>query len=87
MTNDLINGLFELGGAAAVATSVLQLSKDKHYAGMSPWNIIFFQAWGLWNLYFYPQLNQPFSFIGGAALAAANAAYLSLLWRYRPKAA
>lgn len=83
LSSDLINGLFETGGACAVGLSVRRLCADKRYAGLAPLQIAFFQGWGLWNLYYYPSLNQPFSFVGGAALAAMNAAYLFLLWRFQ----
>jgi hypothetical protein len=83
MSPDLINGLFEFGGGAAVLLSARALWRDKFYAGLSPWNLVFFQTWGLWNLFYYPQLGQPWSFVGGLALALANATYLFLLWRYR----
>lgn len=83
MTPDLINGLFEAGGACAVGLSVRRLARDKRYAGMDPRQIGFFQSWGLWNLFYYPSLHQPFSFIGGAALATMNTIYLFQLWKYR----
>lgn len=79
----MINGLFELGGSGAVGLSVRQILRDKQWAGLSPWNLCFFQLWGLWNLYFYPSLDQPFSFAGGLALATMNAVYLYLIWKYR----
>lgn len=83
ITADLINGLLEAGGAFVVGLSVRRLLKDRHYAGLDPRQIAFFQGWGIWNLYYYPSLNQPLSFIGGVALAAMNTAYLILLWRFR----
>jgi hypothetical protein len=81
--SDLVNGLFELGGALAVWLSIREVRRDKAYAGLSPWQVLFFQVWGLWNIYFYPTLNQPWSTAGGLALATANTVYLYYLWRYR----
>src|ERR1044072_8110677 len=83
MTNDLINGLFELGGAAAVALSIAAVWKDRMYAGLSVWQVVFFQSWGWWNVFYYPSIDQTWSFYGGLALAFSNTAYLFSLWRFR----
>lgn len=83
MGGDALNALFELGGAVAVWMSVMALYRDKRWAGLSPWNMIFFNAWGVWNLYFYPSLGQHLSFYAGMLLQASNLTYLYLLWRYR----
>lgn len=85
MSPDLINGLFEFLGSMAVGLSICKVLKDKDVAGISWWQVWFFQLWGFWNLYYYPSLDQPFSFAGGVALAAANTVYLVLLWKYRRK--
>jgi hypothetical protein len=82
MTGDQVNGLFEFCGALAVLTSVRSIIKDKCYAGVSPYNLAFFQLWGLFNLYYYPSLHQSWSFVGGIFLALANAAYLFCLWKF-----
>lgn len=81
MTPDLINGLFELGGAFVVLLSVFQILRDQGYAGLNPAQTVFFQVWGMWNLYFYPSLDQIWSLVGGLALVSANTAYLICLWR------
>ncbi len=80
---DALNACFEFGGAIAVWFSVVALHRAKHWAGLSPWNMIFFNAWGIWNLYFYSHLNQPLSMIAGICLQFSNLTYLYLLWRYR----
>jgi len=83
LTPDLINGLFEASGACAVGLSVLRIMKDRRYSGMHPFMTVFFQTWGLWNLYYYPSINQPWSTAGGVLLALANTLYLSQMWRFR----
>lgn len=82
MTNDMINGTFEICGAFVVLLSVRELIKDKCYAGLSVWNIIFFTSWGLWNVFYYPSINQHWSFVGGCALAVSNLIYLFCIWYY-----
>jgi predicted membrane-bound mannosyltransferase len=83
MIPDLINGLFELGGAAAVGLSIRRVLKDKDVAGVSAWQVAFFQTWGLWNIIFYPAIGQVWSTIGAVFLALANTIYLYYLFKYR----
>jgi len=82
-TPDLINGLFEASGALAMLGNVARLRKDKQTRGVCWTTTLFFTSWGLWNLFYYPNLNQPLSFFGGLALAIANGAYLFLMVKYR----
>jgi hypothetical protein len=82
MSPDLVNGLFEFGGALALAVSVRKLLKDRQLRGMSWISIAFFSAWGVWNLAYYPFLKQWFSLAGGSALVAVNVVYVALLIRY-----
>lgn len=79
---DIINGLFEFGGAAAILLSVRRVLQDKDVKGVSWWMIIFFAAWGFWNLFYYPHLDQWWSFLGGIALVLTNSIYLALLIFY-----
>lgn len=83
MIPDLINGGFELGGALLTyATSVRAIERDKKIMGFSPVPTAFFTAWGLWNLFFYPSLEQWASFVGGLAIVGVNIRYLYLIWKY-----
>ncbi len=83
---DLTNGTFELIGGAMTWLNVAKLRKDKVIHGVD-WRVTFFWfAWGVWNLFYYPMLGQPVSFIGGIALAAGNATWvgLALYYKYFP---
>lgn len=42
-----------------------------------------FTLWGVWNIYYYPSLNQWCSFAGGLVIVAANALWVGLMLRYR----
>lgn len=88
--NDLINGLFELFGGLLLAINVVRLRKDKSIKGVSWLPVAFFTAWGLWNLHYYPSLNQWFSFAGGLLVVFMNGFWLALLvhyyWQARPSA-
>lgn len=85
MTADLFNGLYEFGGALACGFNVLRAYKDKVFRGVSILPVAFFSSWGYWNLYYYPHLNQWFSFIGGCCLVAMNTAWLWQMIYYKRK--
>ncbi len=85
MTNDLINGLFELSGALLLSLNVRRLLKDKQLKGVSWLPTLFFTSWGIWNLHYYPSLDQWFSFLGGCAIVSVNTIWLFLLFYYRQK--
>lgn len=79
---DLSNGIFEFIGSIAIWANVVALHRDKEVRG-SRWEMmIFFSSWGYWNLYYYPHLNQWFSFTGGCSLALANTAWTVLAAYY-----
>jgi len=81
--NDLVNGLFELCGAFLLWVNVRKLHTDKQVRGVF-WPVTaFFGVWGLWNLYYYPSLDQWFSFAAGIVLVTANIVWVWMAIRYR----
>lgn len=50
MTPDIINGLFELGGALLLLMNVVRLHRDKIVRGVHVLPTVFFSAFGFWNL-------------------------------------
>ena len=83
--HDILNGLFEIGGALLLLLHCRTLYRDKSVKGMSVAPFVFFTAWGYWNLYYYPSVGCPWSFIGGLAVVAVNTIYLFMLWWYLRK--
>ncbi len=82
MNPDLINGLFEFIGSLMIWANVARILKDKEVKGID-WRVTgFFWAWGLWNLFYYPHLDQWWSFAGGVSIVIANTVWLSLAWWY-----
>lgn len=80
---DAVNGLFEVLGAVTIWGNVRRILRDKQVRGID-WRVtLFFSAWGYWNLYYYPSLEQWLSFAGGLALVAGNTLWVALAWRYR----
>ena len=82
-SNDLINGAFELLGGCLLMLNVRRITADKAISGVSWLPVFFFTAWGIWNLYYYPSLNQWFSFTGGCLIVVVNAIWLGLVLYYK----
>lgn len=80
---DTINGLFELYGAFAAFQNVRALRRDRAVAGIYWPNFLFYSAWGLWNLGYYPSLGQWLSFTGGCFIVAANLTWVGHYFWYR----
>ena len=78
MSPDNVNGLFEFFGSIMIWRNVYAILKDKHLAGVRWGATAFFSSWGFWNLYYYPSLNQWWSFSGGVSIVIANTIWLVL---------
>lgn len=75
---DYANGLLELTGGLMQCLSVRRLWRDRRVQGVD-WRVTaFFGLWGLWNLFFYPSLDQWASFAGGILIVLANALWVGL---------
>lgn len=85
INNDLINGLFEIGSGIFQIINIVKLIKDKELKDISWIPMGFFTLWGCWNLYYYPSLNQPLSFIGGIMIFVTNFIWLTLVFYYNLK--
>lgn len=84
-TNDIINASFELGGGLMVIPSILNIMKTKSADGIATSTITFFTLWGIWNVYYYPAMEQPLSATAAVLLTTANLTWWSLIIRYRKK--
>jgi len=79
---DLINGSFELCGGLLCWFNVKKLLIEKEIKGVY-WPIQgFFSAWGLFNIFFYSNLQQWSSFLGGIFMVIANITWVVLAWYY-----
>jgi len=79
---DIINASFECFGGVFVIFSIIRLHKEKMVRGISILTVIFFAAWGMWNLFYYPHLGQSLSFIGGVFVTSANTVWLGQVIYY-----
>ena len=84
-TADLVNGLFETCGGLFILLNILRIRKDKKVTGVCIAPTAFFTVWGLWNLYYYPSLDQWMSFFGGLAVVTGNAVWVGLALYYSRK--
>jgi uncharacterized membrane protein YfcA len=82
---DAINGTYELCGGFFLLANCFKLLKDKEVKGISIASSAFFTSWGVWNLWYYPHLNQHFSFLGGILIVLANAWWVYLAIYYSRK--
>jgi uncharacterized membrane protein YfcA len=80
---DLINGLYESLGAFFILNHIRALWKSKQAHGISLLSVVFFTTWGFWNLFYYPHLNQWWSFAGGVAIVLMNLGWIGLIWWLR----
>lgn len=82
---DLINGTYEFLGGLMLLWDCQRLYRDKAVAGVN-WQVrAYFLSWGVWNLVYYPSLDQWASFAGGCLIAAANLLWVVLAIHYHPR--
>jgi len=82
MTDDLINGLFQLCVAVMIFNNVRVLYRDREVKGISGWSTLFFFLYGLWNLHYYPLLGQWWSFAGGTLVIFADCVFGCMMIYY-----
>lgn len=82
---DYINGTFELLGGAFLLNHARVLWKTRQAHGVSLLSVIFFSGWGIWNCFYYPHLQQMFSFYAGMFIAAANIFWMGSIFYLRTK--
>lgn len=82
MKLDYFNALFEFGGSVFMMLNVIKLYQDKVLRGVRILPAIFFSLWGLWNLCYYPSLNQWWSFTAGLLVTVVNIAWVIMAVYY-----
>jgi hypothetical protein len=82
---DLVNGIFEFGIAIPLSKGVMILRTDKVIKGFYWPTICWTTVWGLWNLYYYPHLDQWMSLTGGLVVVGVNLTWLGHVFYYARK--
>lgn len=83
LTPDLINAAFEFLGGALICVNIKILYNAKMARGVHWGPTGFFAAWGFWNLFYYPHLDQWWSFAGGLFIVCANTVWVLQMLYYR----
>lgn len=79
---DITNSIFEGGSGLIMLFNIRRLLQDKIVHGFDWRTMIFFTSIAFWNLYYYPHLDQWFSFVAGISLVITNSIYLYLIIYY-----
>lgn len=79
---DLFNGGFEMGLAVFLGRGVEMLRVQKEVKGFYWPTVAWTTVWGIWNLFYYPHLDQWISFTGGLAVVSVNLIWLGHVWYY-----
>jgi len=85
LTPDMVNSLVELGGAWFTWRNAWQLFKDKSLSGVYWPTNLFFTLFGVWNLYYYTSIAQPYSFYAAILLTMGNATWVAMAINLRFK--
>lgn len=83
MKPDVVNAIFEAGGAALLCMNVQRLYQDKKLSGVALAPTIWWQVWGAWNLYFYAAVGQRASWYAGMAVFVVNTIWVLMAIKYK----
>lgn len=80
---DYGNAFFEIVGSVLIWLNVRRLYIDKEVKGYD-WRVtMFWTAWGVFNMFFYPAMGLWVSFAGGVSIVIANAVWVTMVLHYR----
>ena len=85
LTPDVFNAMFEFGAACFQLMNIRAVWRDKGYAGVAVTPVIVFTIWGLWNLFYYPHLEQWWSLGGGLCITVVNTIWIGLMLYFGKK--
>jgi hypothetical protein len=82
---DLINSGFEFFAGVFLILNIRRIVRDKSVKGVSVWPVAYFSLFGLWNMYYYPFLEQWASFCSGLLVVLVNTIWVGLAIYYSRK--
>jgi hypothetical protein len=85
MTPDQINAFLIFVGSLMVFKSCFIVYRDKSVRGVSIIANMYFTAWGMWNVFYFPHLHQYWSFGAEMCICTANILWISLMLYYKRK--
>lgn len=84
---DFVNALFQVMAGVFVLNHCRVLLHDKQVKGVSTASTMFFVTWGLWNLAYFPSLDQQWSLYGAIFVTGANVIYVAMQVYYKRRTA
>ena len=85
LSSDQINACLELAGAIFLVPTLIEAYNKKRIVGVHYITPIFFSLWGLWNIFYYPSLNQYWSASAACIMLSVNIIWLVMVFRYKEK--
>ena len=82
---DVINSVFFFTSSSVVWLNVIRLFKDKGIKGVRLIPGFFFSLSTIWGIYYYYELDQPWSVLGMVLMATANTSWIVLAIYYTIK--
>lgn len=84
---DVINGLFLFVGALVICLSIKKLYIQGQVRGIDWRHPAFFNFWGIYQLFFYENLEQWFSLGAAITTVLAGSVYLCMIlyWTYKER--
>ena len=82
MWQDSVNGMFEFLSGFFILLHCIKMFRDKKIRGVSFLAAVYFTAWSYWNLHYYPNLNQWWSFTGGVFTTIAHTIWFTMIVYY-----
>ena len=79
-----MNGLFEVVGGLLLFLNTWRAWRDGQIRGLHPAPMVFFWSWGLFNLWYYRSIHQPWSAAAGLLPCLGNTAFIATwAWFWR----
>lgn len=82
---DLVNSGFEFFAGVFLILNIRRIIRDKSVKGVSVWPVAYFSLFGIWNMYYYPFLEQWASFCCGLLVVLVNTVWVGLAIYYSRK--
>lgn len=82
---DLINALLEGMAGFFILVSIREAWSRRDVSGIHWVHALYFTAWGAWNLFYYPYLDQWYSAACAILVFGVNAFYLFTVIKFRRK--
>lgn len=79
---DFTNSLFQFVSSLLVWLSAWSVKKDRGYAGVHLYQLIFLVTWGLWDTVYYSSLGHWYSFFASISSVSSTLCWLILAAKY-----